>query len=337
MIFQPILPWWGLVILFTPPLILCLTRIVINRSQLKAWLRRLAILALIFLCFLGPSLPHTGQKIGKASLDVYFIVDTTYSAKALDYNGNKERIEGMRQDIKDIASKLAGARFSLILFDYSTYIALPLTNDTSALASALDTIIINPIFFDKPGSSIDAPLETTEKELQRITQTSTRRGRILFYLGDGEQTANSKIKSFEPLKNYINGGGVLGYGTPAGGKMRNPVWKPGETLFGEFLTDPSSDQIPSPDALSKIDENNLRTIASQLGVTYFHRTAPGGIDEMIHAIDIGKITSQNRDISSYSNIAWLIAPLIIIVSAKDFWNIYYTARRLRTKKKRIQS
>lgn len=51
-------------------------------------------------------MPGKTYATGNSLLDVYFLFDQSYSAKALDYDGGKERLEGMRHDVKAIASSL---------------------------------------------------------------------------------------------------------------------------------------------------------------------------------------------------------------------------------------
>lgn len=337
MILQPLFPWWALMIVFIPIIGFCGWLIVVNGRQRKIWIRRLVTILLILLVFLRPSLPGAPKNTGTALLDVFFVVDATYSAKALDYNGNQERIDGIKQDIKAITEKLVGARFSVIVFDNSAYIALPLTSDTSTVASAADLITVQHNY-NSLGSSIDMPLETTEKELARTAKATPERGRVLFYMGDGEQTADSEPKSFASLKEYVKGGAVLGYGTTAGGKMRSFYW--GTNLqYGakEFISDTSVGTVPYPDALSKIDESNLRNIAEEVGIEYVHRTQPGNIDQVTQAIDVGDIIRQSKDVTSYDDISWMATPLILLLVSFDVARVYTTARELKLQHRRSKA
>ena len=315
MILQPLLSWWILAIIFLPIVIFCVWLIVINKTARKSWMRRLVIIILILLAFLRPSIPGVSKHTGNASLDVFFIIDATYSVKAMDYDGNKERC-------------------SVVIFDTSAYVALPLTSDTSTLASIVDTIQPQYEFYGK-GSSIDMPLEITEKELSRVSKVSPGRGLVLFYLGDGEQTEEEKPKSFSPIKKYIKGGAVLGYGTSSGGKMHGPFWGTKYQWDSqEFIKDLSTGNYPAPDALSKIDEANLKNIADQAGIKYIHRTKPGEIEGITKAIDVGSIVRQNKDASSYDDISWMFMPLVLLLICFDAGAIYHTFQNLRRQQKR---
>ena len=55
---------------------------------------------------------------------------------------------------------------------------------------------------------------------QQADARTPERGRVVFYLGDGEQTAADPPTPFDIDKRLINGGAVLGYGTTEGGRMK---------------------------------------------------------------------------------------------------------------------
>jgi Ca-activated chloride channel family protein len=225
-------------------------------------------------------------------------------------DGGKQRIEGVQDDVKQIAKELAGARFSLITFNNTTSVELPLTNDTTALSSAVDTTAIQMIMYGT-GSSIDAPVQRTQTELERIAKKTPGRGRVVFYFGDGEQTASGAPGSFAALQPLIGGGAVLGYGTESGGRMYDVLYDGTRQVIKDY----STNTYPVPEALSKIDENNLRTVASQMGVAYYHRTAPGDITSMTKGIDIGGIINNSREVEVYNDTYWLFAGVLVGLAA----------------------
>lgn len=333
MTLMPIFEWWLIAILFVIPLAAVIYQIVVSfgsKRERNAWIRRLAIVALILVMALRPSMPGASRAQGNNLLDVYFIVDTTISIKAEDYNGTKQRIEGIRQDVKDIAAKLAGARFSLISFNNSTVLELPLTSDASALGAMVDTIQTARTW-SANGSSIDAPVDKTKSELERIRKDNPQRGRVVFYMGDGEQTAKNTPKSFEVLKSLISGGAVLGYGSTSGGRMlEDPIYGSDKQQYMRVYDD-SGTQI---DAISKIDERNLNAIATQMGIKYIHRTQPGEIDALVAGVDVSRIVASSSDVESYEDYYWVLAPGFIALIAWDSWRLYATSRQLRNLRKK---
>lgn len=326
MIFQPLLPWWGLLLLFAPFIALITWQLVKNHTKntIAAPLRYAAIVILAFIIALQPAIPGASRNTGVSLLDVYFVVDTSPSAVANDYNGSKTRLSGMQQDIKDISNELIGARFSLITFDNRTRSLLPLTTDTTALTSAVDTIIPQTSLYSS-GSSIDLPLDTLTKELQRIKTASPERARVVLYMGDGEQTAASTPRSFAALKALENGGAVLGYGTSSGGTMSETFVDGGDSYPIMDHTDGSY----STKAVSKIDETALQKIATDAGLTYIHRQEPGNIDTIVKDIDIGKITKDTHNTDLYESLYWIFAPFIAALLLYDTWSLYTAARAAR--------
>lgn len=329
MIFQPIMPWWLLVLLSTLLLVLTVYCLLVYwKTPMRwSWARRVAVVLLLITMIMRPSLPGASRNSGQALLDICFVIDSTYSSTALDYNGNKQRLEGMINDAKNIAEELVGARFSVIVFDNKAMTALPLTTDTTALANTVETIQAQPVFYSN-GSSIDAPLELLQKELQRIAESNPDRGRVVFYFGDGEQTANTTPKSFSTLKNLIGGGAVLGYGTSAGGKMREYDWGSKYSPMNEFVKDYSTEKYPTPDALSKLDEPALRLIADQAGLHYINRNTPTRVTDITDEINVGHIIGQSRDTESYSDAVWLPSVFVVALTSYDVWRVYITSQSL---------
>jgi Ca-activated chloride channel family protein len=216
-----------------------------------------------------PAFGHSRQPAQLSNLDVFFVVDTTPSAAAEDYDGHQPRLVGMRADIKAIAASLSGARFTLVTFANATDIRVPLTTDPTALDTAVD--LVNPydsLYSD--GSGIDEPVSAVTKQLAEAKAEQPERTRIVIYLGDGEQTARRPVGSFAPWAPYVSGGAVLGYGSTAGGRMR----------YYSTGTGPTKDYVTGPDGLpaaSKYAPQTLQAAASQIAVPFTHRTAPGPV------------------------------------------------------------
>ncbi|MDO4773775.1 MAG: vWA domain-containing protein [Candidatus Saccharibacteria bacterium] len=335
MIIQPALPWWLLLLAFLPPLIgavILLIRHWRRPRQRWSWLRRAALVLVLLVMILRPATPGGSRATGNALLDVYFMIDTTPSVIAEDYNGNQPRIEGIRHDVKQIAKELTGARFSIIGFDNQVVQHLPLTHDTTTLAGAIDTLSAQEPLY-AAGSSIDAGLDRLTKELRRIADRSPNRGRVVFYMGDGEQTTDESPKSFHALKPLIKGGAVLGYGTTSGGKMADEVRRRWDNNKQAYLKDRSGKALSPPDAVSKLDEDNLRTIANQAGLRYIHRTKPDDTKEITATIDIGEIIKSSDETSTYEDWYWIIAPVAIVLLSAELWQLWNTARALKTARK----
>ncbi|MDN6529572.1 MAG: VWA domain-containing protein, partial [Brevibacterium sp.] len=126
---------------------------------------------------------------------------------------------------------------------------------------------------------------------------------LVFYFGDGEQTAQTSIDSWSSFASRIDSGAVFGYGTGRGGKMKEPqpfgygagqgdepgLGDPGDpggsgdsTGNGAAQDDYIRDGQGNP-GISKIDETNLKQIASDLGVKYRHRDGAASMSSVYTA------------------------------------------------------
>lgn len=319
MIISPLFPWWIIAplaaVLLGATLWLAWSHR-LHRVRRNAWLRRLLLVVLFVALLLRPSLPGGMSASGFANANVFFVVDTTGSMNAEDYNGAQTRLEGVRADMIALVSKLAGAHFSVLTFGRETYLELPLTTDSSAVTSIANTLVPEVTIYGQ-GSSISQPLEKLTQQVKQAASRNPDRKTIVYYFGDGEQTASSMPSSFRGLGSYVAGGGVLGYGTSAGGKMKEYFG------YGDSGTHYVTDWTVSPsrDALSKINESNLQVIASQLGVSYSHQVKPGDVDSIVAKIDVAKLTSESKDINSRHDLYWFIAAPIVGIIAWELWTM----------------
>lgn len=225
-----------------------------------------ALVLLVVIAAARPSVVGGNDPVATTELNVFFVVDTSPSSAAEDYDGNQTRITGMKSDINAIGAELAGARFSLISFDNVAKTVLPLTTDATALRTMTAVLSARSVYASK-GSSVSSAKGELAARLAAAEKTHPERPRLVFYLGDGEQTSAQAPEPFAAGTGLIDGGAVLGYGTSTGGKMRENGFDPERP--GPYIMDKSTD-IYRP-AVSVLDEVSLQAIATQLGVPYLHR------------------------------------------------------------------
>jgi len=157
------------------------------------------------------------------------------------------------------------------------------------------------------GSSIGIANQLLTQTLQNAQKASPDRARMVFYLGDGEQTVSTEPEPFDSAKKLISGGEVLGYGTSQGGPMRETTGAFGDTASGSGAG--PYIQYQGSDALSRIDEKNLQRIASELGVTYEHRTA----DAKTVLPPAPKSTTAYREddpLTQPTDLSWIVALVV---------------------------
>lgn len=319
MIANPVLPGWSLAIL---TLVLCafaLWRFIAQRRAGRPaamWLARLAMILLLLVIALRPTIPTDGQgPRATGGLEVYVVVDTTSSMAAEDWADGRTRLDGVKADLQQIVGTLEGAQFSLVTFDAAAVQRVPLTTDSSAMLSAVD-VLKQEITTYSRGSSIDEPVGLLETLLADAEKLNPDQRRVLFYLGDGEQTSGLTPGSFETLAPYLSGGAVLGYGTDQGGRMQE-YFGEGPTQFGDTAnpqpeptdTAPTyiQDASTGSDALSVIDEAALRSIADELGVQYLHRAADSPVAPATTGIQVGALAVEPGEPDSSVELYWIFA------------------------------
>lgn len=329
---QPVIPIYillPLIVLGFGVLIKVLSQ---NPAYRSAWLRRIIIFGFLCIAAIGPSIPGKNLPAMALNVDVIFVVDTTTSMGAEDYDGDSERIVGVRKDIIAISEKLVGARFGLISFDTDARMDVPMTTDHSTLVSYVKSLSRESSTYSK-GSSIDKPLELLKKRLEKSAAKDSQRPNIVFYFGDGEQTAKEEPKSFNSVEKYISGGGVFGYGTSEGGKMKKYYGYggtlgdiAGETaLGGAYVQDLTAynqnGDYDFPVGISKIDEQNLKKIAEDIGVAYQNQNSNSDVDSFVEDLEIDVVDDSSRQISNYANLYYIFAIPAIIILFREVYSM----------------
>lgn len=302
-------------------------RMVPGESRGTHW-RLTAAVLLLAAAALRPAVPGDEVAGSAANLNVYYVVDTTSSIIAEDYGYEQPRLDGVAADIAAITRALPGARYSVVTFDAVTRVRLPLTTDTTALEVALTTLLPETPEYSQ-GSSVTAAGDRLATLLEQAESRHPDRGRIVFYLGDGEQTAAAPPAPFALRPGLIQGGAVLGYGTAQGGRM-----KANRTRLASgsgYLQDPATRE----DARSVIDERQLREIGRQLGLAYHHRSSGESIDPVVESIDpaaFGMSESiEQEKVRARREFYW---PLLLGVAGIGAWEIGAGVAALRLSRRR---
>jgi Ca-activated chloride channel family protein len=333
MTFQPILPWWLMAPLAAAVVLFLGWRLIRSagaRSRLREWLFRSALVLLLLAAALRPGIPGGSARAATADLNVFFVVDTTSSIVAEDYGNRSPRLDGVRQDIMAIAEKLPGARFSLLTFDSNAVVRMPLTTDTTALATIVSVMEPQVTAFSK-GSSVTIAGEVLVSRLEAARESHPERPRLVYYLGDGEQTSATAP---EPLKvdgGLVDGGAVLGYGTPQGGRMKEPVTPGSDQDAGEAGYVQDQTRGIREDAISIIDEDRLRAIAGDLRVPYLHRSAGDPVAPMMQRADPGEIQQASDDsmVGGRTELYWALAAAAFLLGLRETVLVLHQWRQLR--------
>lgn len=202
---------------------------------------------------------------------------------AQDYNGaldsgvERTRLNGVRKDCDQIIEGLLGAKFGVITFNNSGYIASPFTDNITHVSSVISSMY--PLDSSNArGTTLNVSKDALNTLLKDTYEKKDKKC-IVFFISDGEITNGDTLESFAEMKQYIAGGAVLGYGTAAGGKMElyNAMYGTTETIYDYYTGDV---------AYSKIDEANLKSIANDLGLKYYNMNDGQSLDTYLHELVI---------------------------------------------------
>lgn len=277
---------------------------------------KILIVILIFVINLRFMIPN-GESISISSdLGVIFVVDTSVSMKALDYDGNKERIEGIKKDCCYIVDELAGCKFSIITFGNNARRVIPFTEDGDMVQAELKSIQLESDTYAK-GTSLNTVKDCLEQTLKSESDSKNKVTEIVvFFISDGEITKEGEnLNSFSNLKKYISNGAVLGYGTEEGGKMVNSLYddKPDSPYYYKYYYDKNYKKVT---ALSKIDEGNLRKISGDLGIDYIKMDKKDNINSKLKIIKEQAIKTKQSEkkVKAYQDIYYYFSiPLAVLL------------------------
>ncbi|ASK67007.1 hypothetical protein CFK39_01905 [Brachybacterium avium] len=312
-----LMPLWALIPLFTAMVTLSVVLLVRRPRQRIMWGRRLLMVLLLLAVALRPVTPIDGEQTERMNANVFFVVDRTGSMNAEDYAGDQPRLDGVKADMTRIMGMTEGARYSIIAFDSTATKQLPLTTDAGAAKAWIDTLTTEPTAYSQ-GSNIDRALTPLMVEISEAKRDDPDSSVLVYFLADGENTDGKDSESFSAAAGFVDGGAVLGYGTAEGGPMKAE----GGDDDGEYITGPGGQK-----GISRIDPEQLETIAGELGVPYLHREDPEApIEGTMEGITLRPVPSESRRrVASYQDWYWIAS---IPLAALLIWELGEMTYRL---------
>lgn len=311
MILNPIIPLWLMGII-------CVALLFFKRKGIFNYIRQVVIIILIFVINMRIMVQSGNISNMTSNVDVLFVIDNTISMLAEDYNGDGRRIDAVKSDCKYIMKELAGASFSVAVFEKDISKDMPYTIDADMVAQAID-ILEGQSYYYANGTSLDTIMAKIDTVLENKRDTY----KVVFFISDGEVVNSDKLTSHDGLSKYADTGAVLGYGTSKGGQMRAKSYV-GSTLEPEIIYyyDENDERKKG---ISKIDEDNLRLIAKDLGIEYVHATSRNEIKDVIKEIKKDISTSAEFEAgdgkAGYADTYYYFVIALLAVLVFDF--IYY--------------
>ncbi|MBQ4185859.1 MAG: VWA domain-containing protein [Clostridiales bacterium] len=281
---NPIIPIWLMAII-------CIGMLVMKRKGVWNFIRQILIVSLLFTLNLRIMVfSHEVEKL-ELNVDVLFVIDDSMSMLAEDFDGDGRRIDAVKETCEYIMDKMEGCRFSVISFGNYAYRLVPYTSDINVVSSAINNLEGQTKYVAQ-GTSLNLPYQTMLETLENNYDKDGDRMQVVFFFSDGEITSkNEKLASYEDAAEYIGTGAVLGFGTEKGGKML--VHSYAGDLSTPFYMQTRDKSGKMVDAISKIDEDNLQSIADDMGIGYYH------IEEATDARDV--VTDISDAIDAYAS------------------------------------
>ena len=272
--------------------------------------------------------PSANVSTNTQTLDTYvlFVVDDTISMLARDYDGDMERLTAVKRDCSHIIEQLDGAKFAVISFNNNANLVAPYTDNSKYANDVIDSLYPLDSLYAR-GTSMNVCLDVMTDTLKRAREKADG-SVVVFFISDGEITNEDRLESFKAAAKYVDGGAVLGYGTKDGGNM---YVKSYYTDQEELLEDTSA--YPRKPAVSKIDENNLKSIADDLKVSYINMNDSQNIDPVLEKIQRESTgDSKTGKVNGFVDIYYIFAALFAVLLMLDFGDVRRKAREFAQRK-----
>lgn len=302
--FQPVVPVAVLVILLVVLFIFLLIGALRNHGSVLHKIVTIIVSALLCASVvpiaLRPMIKNKDVQYARPNLDVLFVLDTTMSMWAEDYQ-NDSRMNGAIETMEYIMDEMNGSSFALITFGNKSDIKLPITPDAQSIDDAIKAIRI-PDRWLAGGTSLNSPFENMEYMLGHMGREEGHE-RIVFFLSDGEITVDEKLIDFNDMASMIDGGAVLGFGTKKGATITDGY---GNKIY---------DYDTFSDAITCLDMDSLSELADSLEIDCIQMSDKKDVSEVIEKalVNAEEIMANRDDLDNYDDIYYMFVPGFMIL------------------------
>lgn len=285
----------------------------------------------IYVINLRIMLPSSQATVKVPSLNVLFVMDSTISMWAEDYDGDNSRMDGAIDACNYIMDEFKGSSFALITFDHEAKVKIPLTPDRESITDALE-YIYEPSMYVAKGSDMNSPVDEMSRILTHMKDKYENRETIVFFFSDGEETFDSSKESgkdgskddesgdeqddessensyasYARLIGLVDGGAIVGVGSEDGATMKD-----GD---GNDIYDPETGDL----AVSCIGEESLESIASKVGLEYVHMEDVDDLEDIVdHVIEDATYEAELRDdVENKEDTYYYVLPILMILLVSE--------------------
>lgn len=242
-----------------------------DRTRRWRWMLRTLALTCVMLALARPQGDTQDTRSGRSGRDLIVALDLSRSMGVQDADGT--RLQRARILAADLAERLGGDRFGLVIFGGAAFLQLPLTADHAVFEQFLEAA--SPEAIDDPGSDVAAALDVARTVFEHEGGEG-HRGIIV--LSDGERSEGRLQEPIDELVSARMPVFAIGIGTPRGGFVpADPAAKSDSGSRWHL------DNIGRP-VESRLDEAALKRIATATGGFYASWDDASARQEMVTRI-----------------------------------------------------
>ena len=246
--------------------------------------------------------PEAGSSNEKrAGIDIMIALDVSKSMLSEDVKPS--RLEIAKQCVNMLIDGVDNNRIGLVLFAGQAFLQMPLTSDITASKLYLSNATTDAVAVQ--GTDISSALQLCQNSLD----TKEKKYKAVVLISDGEDHDPKTTATLQDL--YDNGVVVytIGVGTAAG----SPIIEGGNV----YKTD-----INGQTVISKLNEDELKTIAEKTGGAYYHLdnslATANAIAAQLNSMDKKQLEGNGSARQYTSFFPYFIALMIVILIAEIF-------------------
>ncbi|WP_109677936.1 vWA domain-containing protein [Dyadobacter jejuensis] len=220
------------------------------RSLIVKVILRTLTFGLLLVSLLGPSFGDSQKEVKGIGKDIYVLVDLSLSMQAGDVTPS--RLEKVKFELSRFVATQAASRISIIVFSNEAYVQVPLTYDSDALKTFIQSLQTDLV--PGQGSNVCSALELAFDKMSQ-NESPEERSKMMVIFSDGDHTSYCGGGVFNNLRRYGVTVNVVGVGTATGASIK--------TADGLLRTEDGELVV------AKLDEKFLQNISTQLKGQYF--------------------------------------------------------------------
>ncbi len=253
---------------------------------------RLIVIALLLIALARPQSRSNEERIEGEGIDIVLCIDVSGTMSGTDFAPT--RLEAAKQVAVEFVNERKTDRIGLVIFGGESFTQCPLTNDYAMLISQIKAVNNVNGILDPDKTAIGSGLATSVERLKRVKTKS----KVIILLTDGENNAGlidpntaKELAKYYKIKVYTIGVSPFSNG-------------------------------------HAINENMLKSIASETGALYFRATDNESLSSIYSQIDkLEKTKVETSSFARYSEQFYPFAIAAIVLLLVEVWLRYKVLKK----------